>query len=138
MSDAARNVEILKEAYRQWSESRGQSVDHWMGICSSSIRFGSLAKGIEGAEYLRAYDNRDALAEYFEGLGRDWEMLEYVPEHFVAQGDRVVMLGRCTYRHRRTGKVVATPKADAWRFEDGKAMEFYEYYDTAQVGAAVR
>jgi uncharacterized protein len=137
MSDAGRNVEILKEAYRQWHETRGGSVDHWMALCSSNIQFGSLARGMEGAEYLRAFDNRDALAEYFEGLGREWEMLEYSTEHFVADGDRVVMLGRCTFRHRRTGKVVTTPKADAWRFENGKAVEFYEYYDTAQVSAAV-
>jgi ketosteroid isomerase-like protein len=28
---------------------------------------------------------------------------------------------------------VATSKADSWRFADGKAIEFYEYYDTAQL-----
>lgn len=137
MSEAAHNVEVLKEAYRRWSESRGGSVDHWMGICAADIRFGSLAKGMQGAEYMTAYDSRDALGEYFAGLGRDWEMLEFVPEHFVAQGDRVVMLGRCAFRHRHSGKVVASPKADAWRFAGGKAIEYYEYYDTAQVGAAV-
>jgi ketosteroid isomerase-like protein len=32
--------------------------------------------------------------------------------------------------------VVSTPKADVWRMKDGKAVEFYEYYDTAQVHAA--
>ena len=137
MSEAARNVEILKEAYRQWHDTRGQSVDQWMALCSATIRFGSLARGMEGAEYMTAFDNRDALAEYFEGLGRDWEMLEYRTEHFVAQGDRVVMLGHCTFRHKVSRKVFSTPKADAWRFEDGKVIEFYEYYDTAQVGAAV-
>jgi ketosteroid isomerase-like protein len=136
MSDAARNVEILKEAYSRWRDTRGKSADHWMSICAPNIRFGSLARGMEKAEYLTAYDNRDALAAYFEGLGRDWEMLEYVAENFVAEGDRVVMLGRCAYRHKGTGKVVTTPKADAWRFEGDKVIEFYEYYDTAQVGAA--
>ena len=48
-----------------------------------------------------------------------------------AEGDRVVMLGRCSWRFKRTGKVVSTPKADSWRFADGKAVEFYEYFDTA-------
>ncbi len=64
-------------------------------------------------------------------------MIEYVAEHFVAQDDRVVMLGRCSWRFRRTGKVVATPKVDSWRFAGGKAVEFYEYYDTAQLLAAM-
>jgi len=29
-----------------------------------------------------------------------------------------------------------TPKVDFWRFRDGKAVEFYEYFDTACVAAA--
>ena len=64
-------------------------------------------------------------------------MIEYSAEHFVAQNDRVVMLGRCGWRYKKTGKVVWTRKADSWRFADGKAVEFYEYFDTAQVLAAL-
>ena len=84
-----------------------------MKICADNIAFGSLAQGsaAEGARYLTAYSSRDALKDYFGGLTRDWEMIEYVTEQFVAQGDRVVMLGRCTWRNKKTGKVVSTPKA---------------------------
>jgi uncharacterized protein len=133
MSDAAQNVSILKQAYARWSESKGGSGDHWTAIFADKIKFGSIAKGEHGAAYLTDYRSRDELAQYFGGLTRDWEMLEYVAENFVAQDDRVVMLGRCSWRFRRTGKVVATPKADSWRFADGKVVEFYEYFDTAQL-----
>ena len=47
------------------------------------------------------------------------------------------MLSQCTWRYKRTGKVVSTHKADSWRLADGKAVEYFEYYDTAQVHAAV-
>jgi uncharacterized protein len=137
MADEARNVEALKQAYRRWSDSRGASADEWLSLCADKIAFGSLAQGPEGAKYLGAYHSRDALKEYFAGLSRDWEMIEFVAEHFVAQDDRVVMLGRCAWRYRKTGRVVWTPKADSWRFAEGKAVEFFEYYDTAQVRAAV-
>ena len=137
MSDEARNVEILKAAYDRWSKTRGGSADEWLKLCADNIVFGSLARGAPpGAKYLTSYRSRDALREYFAGLASDWEMVEYVPEHFVAQGDRVVMLGRCAWRYKKTGRIVRTPKADAWRFDNGKAVEFFEYYDTAQVHAA--
>jgi hypothetical protein len=137
MADEARNIEILKAAYRNWSDSKGASADTWMKICDDKISFGSLAQGApQGANYLTTYTSRDALKDYFSGLTRDWEMIEYVAEHYVAQGDRVVMLGRCSWRYKKNGKVVSTPKADAWRFANGKAVEFFEYYDTAQVHAA--
>jgi len=137
MSDEARNVAILQDAYRRWSESRGGSVDHWMSVCAEDIKFGSIAEQVQSVAYMTSYRKRDELGQYFAGLARDWEMIEYRADHFVAQGDRVVMLGYCSWRARKTGKVVSTPKADSWRFADGKAVEFYEYFDTAQVVQAM-
>jgi ketosteroid isomerase-like protein len=138
MSEKERNVEVLKEAYRRWFETRGQSADHWLSICAEKIRFGSLARGNEpNASFLTDYHGRDALRGYFTGLIADWEMMEFRVDHFVADGDRVVMIGHCTWRYRKNGIVVATPKLDTWRFADGKAIEYFEFYDTAQVHAAV-
>ena len=116
MSQEAQNVSILKQAYAKWSESKGGSADPWTAIFADKIKFGSIAQGGHGAAYLTDYQSRDELAQYFGGIARDWEMLEYVADNFVAEDDRVVMLGRCS-----------------WRFADGKAVEFYEYYDTAQL-----
>jgi hypothetical protein len=137
MADEARNVEILKKAYRRWNDTKGGSADEWIALCADNVAFGSIAQGaVSGAHYLTSYGSRNALSEYFAGIARDWQMIEYVAEHYVAQGDRVIMLGRCAYKHKKTGKVVSTPKADSWRFAGGKAVEFYEYFDTAQVQAA--
>ena len=58
-------------------------------------------------------------------------MLDYTADEFVAQGDRVVMLGSCEWKHRGTGKTVKTPKADVIRMRDGKIVDFMEFYDTA-------
>jgi len=137
MSDEARNVALLTEAYRRWSDSKGASGDHWISLFDENVRFGSIAEPIKTVAYMASYRSRDALAQYFAGLTRDWEMLEYRVDHFVAQGDRVVMLGHCSWRAKASGKVVSTPKADSWRFSDGKAVEFYEYFDTAQVVQAM-
>ena len=137
MSDEARNVAILTEAYRRWSDSKGGSGDHWISICDEHIRFGSIAEPLKAVAYMASYGSRDELGKYFAGLTRDWEMIEYRVDHFVAQGDRVVMLGHCSWRAKQSGKVVSTPKVDSWRFADGKAVEFYEYFDTAQVMLAM-
>jgi ketosteroid isomerase-like protein len=138
MADEASNVELLKSAYQSWSDSRGASPDGWLKICADNIAFGSLAQGApEGARYLTAYNSRSALKDYFAGLARDWEMLDWRTDQFIAQGDRVVVLVHCKWKYKKTGKVVSSPKADVWRIVDGKAVEFYEYYDTAQVHAAV-
>jgi hypothetical protein len=138
MSDEARNVEVLKAAYDRWRETKGASVDDWMKVCADNMAFGSLAQGrAENARYLTAYSSRDALKEYFGGLARDWEMLDWKVNQYIAQGDSVAVVSHCTWKFKKTGKTVATPKVDIWKMAGGKAVEFYEYFDTAQVHAAV-
>ena len=88
----------------KWSETLGGSADHWLEICAEKIAFGSLANGPPGSTYLTAYQARDDLKSYFAGLAQDWEMMEYEVDHFVAQGDRVVMLGRCAWKYRRPAR----------------------------------
>ena len=69
MSDEARNIAVLTEAYRRWHESRGGSVDHWMSICAENIAFGSLSQGAAPkVAYMTAYNARAELGRYFEGL----------------------------------------------------------------------
>jgi ketosteroid isomerase-like protein len=63
-------------------------------------------------------------------------MIYYKVDEFIADGDAVVARGSCAWTNKRTGKRAETPKVDFWRFKDGKAVEFYEYFDTAAAAAA--
>ncbi|MEA2904989.1 MAG: uncharacterized protein QOG83_3513 [Alphaproteobacteria bacterium] len=136
MPNESANITVLKDAYRRWHDSRGGSVDHWMTICDDNIKFGSIAQGAPAMTFAANYNNRQALRGYFDGLLADWEMIHYTVDEFVAQGDAVFMRGSTAWRNKRTGLVAETPKVDYWRFRDGKAVEYYEYYDTARVFAA--
>jgi ketosteroid isomerase-like protein len=136
MPDEARNVAILKDAYARWHETRGGSVAHWLDVVDHNISFGSLARGAPDEAFATNYDNREKLRAYFDGLLGGWTMIHFTVGEFVAQGDTVVMRGATAWRNKATGKEFETPKVDFWRFRDGKAVEFYKYYDTAAVLAA--
>ena len=136
MSNEAANVKILEDAYRHWHESRGQGVKELLSICDPTISFGSVARGADPLAFAKQYDNRAALQAYFDGLLADWTMVHYAVDEFVAQGDAVFARGSCAWTNKKTGKTAETPKVDFWRFRDGKAVEFYEYFDTAHVLAA--
>ncbi|MGE3992644.1 nuclear transport factor 2 family protein [Pseudorhodoplanes sp.] len=139
MANELENVAALREAYARWHESKGGSVDHWMELLDDNVSFGSLAGGALGAlPFATFYDRRTELRGYFEGLLRDWEMIYFTAQEFVAQGDAVVMRGATAWRNRNTGKTFATPKIDFWRFRNGRAIEFYEYFDTAGALQAAR
>src|SRR5262249_25964551 len=83
-------------------------------------------------------NSKEQFKRYFDGLLADWEMINYKTGQFIAEGERVAMLGSTAWRNRRTGREVDTPKADFWTFEGGKVVEFHELYDTAGLAAAAQ
>jgi uncharacterized protein len=132
------NVQLLKEAYSRWNDSKGASVDYWFdNVIGPHISFGSIPRGAAPLAFATDYDDRTKLRGYFDGLLSDWTMVHYTVNEYVAQGDTVVARGSCAWTNKRTKKLAETPKVDFWRFKNGKAVEFYEYFDTAHViGAA--
>jgi len=136
MAHTQDNVIQLKEVYRLWNETKGQSVRQWLDLLADEVCFRSLAGGAPGMEFTRNCGCRTEVAQYFAMMAADWEMMHYTVEEFIAQGDRVVMLGSCAWRHRRTGRVVETPKADFFTFKEGNIIDFLEFYDTAKAMAA--
>ena len=65
-------------------------------------------------------------------------MVFYRVDEYVAQGPRVVALAECSWTNRNTGKTITIPKVDVWKFRNGKAIQFMEYYDTQKLLEASR
>ena len=125
-----RPAEQLKQAYSTWSASKGMSADHWFDLFADQIEMRSVLAPDLPDDLAAHRVSKSAAMEYFQTLGRDWEMIEYDAERFIDGGDDVVMVGRCAWRNRATGKIVDTPKVDIWHFEHGKAVTFLEMFDS--------
>ncbi len=131
------NVAALERAYKRWSETKGGSADDVLALFDERVEMRSvlgdeLPSGIAGSHL-----SRDQAADYFAALGRDWEMIYFDVYQFVADGDDVVMIGRCAWRNRETGAEVDTPKVDIWHFENGRATRFFELFDSLAFARAV-
>lgn len=68
----------------------------------------------------------------------DWPEWTMAPEAFIAEGERVVTLGRYNGRHGATGNTISAQFVHVWTIEDGLATAFQQYADTAQVRAAMQ
>lgn len=138
MGSPADNVAKLKHAYRQWHESKGGSVKVWLDLMADDVKVRSLAAGVPAVEFTSAGNGKEQFKGYFDKLLAEWEMINYKTGEFIAEGERVAMLGSTAWRHRKTGREVNTPKADFWMFRDGKIVDFRELYDTAALIAAAQ
>jgi uncharacterized protein len=138
MAGFADNVAKLKDAYRRWDQCKGTDTTMWTDLFAEDVRVRSLAAGAPGLEFTLECRSSKDVARYFAGLAQDWEMVHYKTDPFAVEGDRVVMLGSTSRRHKKTGRVFDTPKADLVTFRDDRVVEFFEFYDTAMVLSAAR
>jgi ketosteroid isomerase-like protein len=116
------NAAALARAYRAWIESRGADGSGFLALMADGIamRVGMQTDAPEGV----------TPAEFLAAIQAEWEMRDYRVEKLVADGGDVVMIGHCVWRNRATDRLLDTPIVDIWRFENGKATDFLEMFDS--------
>jgi uncharacterized protein len=138
VTTAAENVARLKQAYGQWVAVEGKDFQCWMDVLADDAKLCSIAEGAPEAPFTARRTTKSEIRTYLEELTRDWEMISHDMNEFIAQDDRVVVIGDVEWRNKATGKSAKTRKVDVWRFRDGTAVDFEELYDTAGMFAAAR
>jgi ketosteroid isomerase-like protein len=136
-SAALSAVKTLKKLYAQWDKTKGGSSDLFVQILAPNVFWGSLSAGADPVAFTKTRKSREEVADYFRGLADGFQMNYYKVKEYVAGGPYVLVLSDISFTNKKTGKSFVSPKADLWRFNRGKATEFYEYYDTAAVMATI-
>ena len=131
-------VNTLRHAYQLWNDTKGGSVQTWLGLFADDMVIRSLGEENPRLDFAKSRQGKSEAQQYFAELGSSWELVYFNPEDFIAQDDRVVVLSRVAFKSRITGKVAQSPKADIFRFRDGKIVEFLEFFDTAAAAAATQ
>src|SRR4051794_39221038 len=105
---SAAALEHLKSVYGAWNSNKASTAQPWFDIMADDVRFRSIADGAQKMEFTRPDYNKDQVKSYFDELALDWQMLFYNVRCYLVSGDSVAMVGECSWRHRKTEKVVHT------------------------------
>jgi hypothetical protein len=73
------------------------------------------------------FHSREAVGEFFQGIGEHWESLDVEVENLVSGGEVVVALIKAHGRLRATGAEFAYSAAHAWTVRDSRPVRFDEY-----------
>jgi uncharacterized protein len=93
----------------------------------------------EGFPYGGTYVGPNAVLEnVFMKLGSEWEGYSAIPHEFVVEGETVVAIGQYSGKYKATGKSFSAPFAHVWNFNNGKAVKFRQFTDTAIVQKALQ
>ncbi|WP_258807686.1 nuclear transport factor 2 family protein [Pseudidiomarina sp. CB1] len=118
-------LDLVQTVYRAFAKGDIASV---LGTLAPNIRWTEA----EGGPYGGVFVGPEAVLDnVFMKLSGEWDEFTAVPHEFIAEGSTVVALGEYSGAYKATGKSFKAPFAHVWKFEDGKAVSFQQYTDTA-------
>lgn len=126
--------ENTKLAARMYETFMAGDVEGFLNLFSDDASW--HAPEIENVPLNGKFSGRENLAGFVSGIDEYEEFLKMEPTEYIAQGDRVVVLGNFTARSKTTNKQYATDFAHIITVADGKITSFYEFFDNAAAGRA--
>ncbi len=131
------NAAALEHAYARWSETKGGSADEVLASVRRRIEMRSVLAPSCPTTSPQSHSSKAPAIGIFRDPGPRLGDDRLRRDRFIADGDDVVMVGRCAWRNRATGRIVDTPKVDIWHFENGRAVTFLEMFDSLAFARAL-
>ena len=125
------NLRLVQEGYSDFA--RGD-VQNLLEKFSDDIEW--LIPGSKTNPLAGTYKGKDGVGRFFKLLSDLTEISSFEPRDFVAQGDKVIVLGSESGRIKTTGREFHSEWAMAFTLRDEKIVKFQEYGDTANWEAA--
>ena len=127
------NVEILKGAYAAFSRI---DISGLLQMYAPDAEWDYPA--VKDVPYAGSRHGRAEIGRFFDTFAQAEEVLDFRQNEFIAQRDRVVVLGTYRARVKPTGRVWETPFVQAVTIRDGKMQKFETYFDTNAAAEAYR
>jgi uncharacterized protein len=126
------NVDLVKKLYGAFAEGDIDTlIDHLTP--DSVFRFDAPSV----IPYAGEHKTPEAIRHgFFESLALSVSDQTISPEDFIAQDDKVVMIGRYTGTVSATGKTVDQAVVHVFTLKDGKVSRFLSFTDSAKAAAA--
>ncbi|HJQ23695.1 MAG TPA: nuclear transport factor 2 family protein [Blastocatellia bacterium] len=130
---AQENINIAQQAYANFASG---DIGSLLGMLSEDVRW--TLPEIENVPFAGARQGREAVGQFFASIAELQEAVEFTPQTFTAQDDRVVVQGRYRWRIKATGREYSADWVHVFTIRDGQVVSFQEYTDTALAAAAFR
>lgn len=93
---------------------------------------------IDNVPFAGKHRGQEQMGQFFASLVDTQEVQHFEPREFIAQGDKVVALGRYAWLVKYTGREFGGDFAHVFTVNDGKVIRVHEYMDTGAAAAAHR
>lgn len=124
------NVEILRQGYQYFAEGNVEAV---LGLFDPNIKWDECTgfPFIEGDGIF--IGPQEIVQGVFSKIPDHYENFSIEIDELFGSGDKVVMVGHYTGTYKATGKHFRANATHVWTVKDGKATDFFQAVDTAEI-----
>src|SRR5579863_1520039 len=115
------NVQVVKDAYAAFFSG---NIPGLLSLLAEDVVWDIPGAGLPLAG---TYRGRDGVANFFQKLVQEAEILDFQPREFVAEGDRVLVVGWERMKDKTTGRGAESDWVMAFTIRDGKIANFREF-----------
>ncbi|KIF82109.1 nuclear transport factor 2 family protein [Noviherbaspirillum autotrophicum] len=127
------NVQLVRQGYDAFKKG---DIPGLLQLFADDIAW-TLDK-IEQVPFSGQRRGKDQVTEFFKLLDENMHPLQFDPQQFIAQDDKVVALGHAVWSVKSTDRRFESDWAHVFSVQSGKITSFREYTDTAASAAAFR
>jgi uncharacterized protein len=124
------SLQVVKEGYAAFS--RGD-IPGLLALMAEDVDW--IIPGT-GFPLAGTYRGRNGVANFFQKLAADSEILDFQPREFIAEGDRVLVVGWERAKVKATNRTVEVDWVMSFTIRNGKIAIFREYTDTKALADA--
>src|SRR4051812_36357268 len=124
------NTKVVQEAYGAFKTGDIPSV---LSLMSNDVNW--RLPDVENMPQAGQRRGLEQVTEFFSILGDTQEALQFDPNEFIAQGEKVVALGHYRWKINSSGREYESDFVHVFTVRDGKIVGFDEYFDTAPAAA---
>jgi len=121
------NVALMRSLYEAYSRRNPAPLFENL---SEAVQFHFVAHP-DHFTFAGSHTGKDGVQQALELIAQEYDWLVYQALDFIAEGDRVVALTDGVIQHRASGKELPMRMVDIIRIEDGRIVEFTEFFDSA-------
>jgi ketosteroid isomerase-like protein len=125
------NIDLVKQGYDAFAKG---DIPRLLSYFAQDIEW--TLPEVEGIAFTGKRRGLNQVAEFFKIMNDAQETREFLPDDYFAQGDRVVVLGHCTFTVKATGADYSDEWTHVFTISGGKVSKFKEYSDTHKAALA--
>ncbi len=127
------NIQVVQAAYAAFDR---RDIAGVLNALDDSIVWRRTQGAASYVSMAGEHRGKAAVQEFFR-LVDEYEQFDvFDPQEFIAQGDKVIVLGRYTVVIKTTGRKVDCDWVMVYTMKNGKVVKFQEFSDSAGINAA--